>query len=254
MEFTPKDSVLFRNAVDALSTFLPHASLCFTNEGLKVSGMDVSHVGFVDYFLSKEDCNIYKFTVPFTVGIDTSVLSRTLSSVGSNDSVTVKIPKDSDNLTIEYTNTKVGKKAVYKIHLMTIDEESLDLPEISYAATVITKTSDIVGIVKEVSTFGDSIGFSLDENGFHVNCKGDIGSVTQTLENTDERTMELDSDQSINACYGGKYVQNIVRGGSSLANTIRLEFDNTQPLRTSFHFGTGSRFVSYLAPKMMDDT
>jgi len=251
MEFSPKDSVLFRNAIDALVGFLPHAILRFSADGLSVRGMDVSHVGFVDYFLAATDCTTYKVPVATSVGIDTAIFARSLASVGASDRVVVTTNKSGDSLIVSYTNEKIGKKVNYTIRTLEIDEDALDLPELSYSGTVVLKTGDIAGVVKEVSTFGETIGFKLDEDGFHITCSGDAGHVSQTLLNTDDRVMELTED-SVAANYGIKYVNNILRGGGALSSTAKLEFDATQPLRASFEFGA-SRFVAYLAPKVMDD-
>ena len=253
MELIPKDSVLFRNAVEALVSFLPQASLRFSSEGLAINGMDVSHVGFVDYFLAAADCDSLKVPAPLTIGITTSVLARTLAAVGAGDRVTISVNAARDKLAVSYYNEKVGKRAVYSINTLDIDEDALELPEnMMYAASVEAKTADVVGIVREVGAFGDTMGFLLDEEGFHVSCKGDAGTVTQTLMNTDDRTMELTED-TVTANNGKAYIMNILKGGGSLATTMKIEFDSSQPMRAGFQFGSGSRFVAYLAPKVMED-
>lgn len=251
MEITPKDSVLFKAAVDALVAFLPQAQLRFSEEGLAINGMDTSHVGFVDYFLSSADCAVWSLPVPLTIGISTPVLARALSAVGSNEKVTLSVNKGKDVLTVSYANEKLGKKAVYSIHTLDIDEQSLDLPEITYAATIVAKTADVVSISKEVAAFADAMTMTLDEDGFHLTAVGDAGKVKQTLVNTDDRTMELTED-TVTATYGTKYLMMILKGGGPMSATTKLEFDPTQPLRASFAFGTGSRFVAYLAPKIVD--
>jgi len=252
MELVPKDSVLFRNAVEALVSFLPQASLRFTSEGLSINGMDVSHIGFVDYFLAAADCDTLTVPAHLTIGISTSVLARALAAVGAGDRVTISVNKGGDKLSVSYLNEKIGKRAVYSINTLDIDEDELEIPEnMVYAGTVEAKTADVVGIVREVAAFGDTIIFLLDEEGFHVACKGDAGTVTQTLLNTEDRTMELTED-TVNSNYGKAYLMNILKGGSSLATTLKLEFDSSQPMRVAFQFGSASRFVAYLAPKVME--
>lgn len=252
MEFSPKDSCTFRSAIEALSTFLPQTSLHFKEDGLSIRGMDVSHVGFVDYFLSKNDCKTYKIPAPLTVGIETSVFAKSLSSVGTNDSVNICLNKTKDSIIISYKNEKVAKTVTYNIRTLDIDEEPLELPELAYSATIVTKTVDIAGMLREVSGFGDTLLLRLDDDGFHIVCKGDIGEVSQILLGVEGREMELTED-SVFANYAAKYVNNIVKGGGSLAQMIKLEFDSTNPLRITFSFGEGSRFQAYLAPKLMEE-
>lgn len=251
MEIAPKDSVLFKAAVDALVAFLPQAQLRFSEDGLAINGMDTSHVGFVDYFLSSKDCVSWNLAVPLTIGISTPVLARALSAVGAAEKVTLSVNKAKDTLIVSYTNEKLCKKAVYTIHTLEIDEQPMDLPEITYAAVVVAKTTDVVSVAKEVAVFADAMTLALDEDGFHLTAVGDSGTVKQTLDNTEDRTMELTEDTAT-ATFGTKYLMSILKGGGPLSATTKLEFDPTQPLRASFLFGSDSRFVAYLAPKIVD--
>jgi proliferating cell nuclear antigen PCNA len=247
MEIIPNDSSLFRSAVDALKEFLPQAQLHISAAGIKIYGMDVSHVGYVDYFLAAADCAVLTVPKPTNIGIQMAVFARTLNAVGAGDKVTLSTKKD--KFVISYENAKLGKKAVYEIATLHIDEESMEIPETTYAASVKAKTTDIVSVVKESVVFGDSLTLGLDENGFHVTVVGDAGTVKQTLENTDDRDMELTEDNVV-VSYGAKYISQIMKGGAQLSSVTQLEFDGTQPLRASFRFGTASHFVAYLAPKI----
>jgi proliferating cell nuclear antigen len=253
MEFSPSDSSAFRSAIEALKDFLPEAQLRVTSTGVTINGMDRSHVGFVDYKLAKEDCKTLKVTVPQTIGLNLVNLAKVLSNVGSGDTLRFNLAQGADRITVNYANEKIGKKAVYELPLMDITEDAVELPDLSYGAKVAARTSDIVGVVKEVGAFGDSLVLTLNPDGFHMESTGDMGSAKQTLENTDDRDMELAEDDSVTATFGTKYLSAILKGGASLANTMTLEFDTSaQPLRASFHYGTTSHFIAYLAPKVTD--
>ena len=249
MEIVPSDSLLFRSSMEALKEFLPQMQLRVTAEGIRINGMDVSHVGFVDYFLSAEDCLVLNVPSPVVVGVNSVVLSKTLGSVGSGDRVTLGVKDDS--VVVSYKNEKMGKKASYRISTLDITEDALNLPELTYDATIVAKTTDVLGIVKEVGGFGDALTLRLDEDGFHVSCDGDSGKASQSLENTEDRDMILGKD-CMEASFGTKYLMTIMKSGAPISSTTKLEFDNANPLRASFAFGKASRFMAYLAPKIMD--
>lgn len=249
MEIIPNDSSLFRSAIDGLKEFLPQIQLRVSNAGIHINGMDVSHVGFVEYYLAKEDCAVLKVPTSTVIGVNTALLAKTLSSVSAGDRVTLGVKED--KLVVSYKNEKMSKKAVYEISTLDITEDSLNLPDLTYSATITCKTADVHSMLKEVSHFGDSVKLKLDEDGFHMSADGDGGNVHQSLENTDDREMILDND-TVEAEFGTKYLLTILKSGSPLSSVIKLEFDATQPLRASFLFGKSSRFVSYLAPKMQD--
>ena len=97
MDFIPKDSSVFRSAVDALKEFLPQAQVRVNADGLRICGMDVSHVGFVDYFLSAKDCETLVVDgAGLVLGIHTAVLAKVLSNVGSGDKIRICKTKKAD--------------------------------------------------------------------------------------------------------------------------------------------------------------
>jgi len=249
MEFTPKSTPLFRSAMEGIREFLPMAVLRFTTAGLSVNGMNVSHTGFIDYFLSKDDCDTLQATEPALIGISMAVLCRALISAGADDKLVLKLNDAKDALVISYSISKAGKKALYTLPLMDIQEDGLEIPELSYASSVKTKTSDLVGIIKEAAGFDETIAFKLDEEGFHVTASGDNGKVTQTLENTEERDMTM-GDEPVNVRFGANYITSIMKAGSPLSPMVLAEFDAEQPLRVQFLHGSASRLVCFLAPKI----
>ncbi len=244
--------MLFRSAIDALKEFLPEAQIHVRSSGITVCGMDRSHVGFVHYQLAKADCKSLKVPAPQTIGMSLINLSRVLSNVGAGDSIRLSLNKAGDRFVVNYTNEKIGKKAVYELAMMEITEDTVELPDLTYAAKVSAKTADIAGVIKEVGAFGDSVTLTLNAHGFHINATGDMGSAKQTLENTEDRDMELAED-SVTATFATKYISGIMKGGAPLSGTTILEFDSSaQPLRISFNYGTGSHLVAYQAPKIVE--
>jgi len=251
MELIPIDSTLFRSSVEALKEFLPQAQFCFSQEGLRINGMDASHVGFSDYYLSADDCMSLHCTRALEVGLSTETLSRVLNSVGSHDKLTLTA-KD-DTMLISYSNEKLSKKALYTIPTLMIDSDRMELPNLAYEACIVAKTSDVFSLIKEAAHFGDSLHFCLDESGFHISASGTHGKVLQTLENTEDRDMTLGSSDKVEASFGAKYVMAILKGGAPLSSTIKIEFESSQPARFTFQFGKSSYFVGYLAPKLYDE-
>lgn len=252
MEIIPTDSLLFRSAIEGLKDFLPEATLRVNPSGLSICGMDRSHVGFVDYLLAKADCKVLKVPAPQTIGMNMLILAKVLSNVGAADTLVLKMNAARDRLVVSYTNEKVGKKAVYELPLMEIQEDAVELPALEFAAKIEAKTVDIASVVKEVGAFGDNMVLTLNPDGFHMESSGDLGSAKQTLDNTDDREMDL-SEDSVSAAFGTKYLASILKSGGALSSTTNLEFDSSaQPLRASFRYGTASHFVAYLAPKITE--
>jgi len=250
MEFVPKDVVLFRLSVEALKEFLPIASLRIDTDGIRISGMDSSHVGFVDYMLAAADCAKSTIGCPLIISVHMAILARVLAPIGVGDSVTL-IYKN-DKFIVECYNVKMSKKAVYEVPTLDVDGDIPELPAMTYAADVSLKTADLHTVVKEIAHFGETLTLHLNEDGLHMSTVGDSGAVKQTLENTDGRDMDLTGD-FVEARFGMKYISMILKGGSGLSPLIQIAFDPSNPLRATFRFATSSHFIAYLAPKIADD-
>ncbi len=248
MEVRISDAAMFRKAVDALKEFLPQAQLRFSEEGIRVNGMDASHVGFVDFLLSNKDCEYVKFTKATDIGISLQVLSKAITTCSGNESIT--LTESGDRLKVAFKAE--GRSANFELPTLHIQDDIVQIPEMEYGAIIKARSSDIAGIIRDLSGFGDNAVLCLDESGFHVRVKGDLGEGELTLEPTEERDMTLEGD-AIEVEYGMKYLQQIVKHSSSMATTMELAFQNGSVLRVTAEFGKASVFMAYLAPKVSED-
>jgi proliferating cell nuclear antigen PCNA len=248
MEIQLSDTSLFRRSIEALKDFLPQAQFHVSAQGLQIKGMDVNHVGFVDYFLSAQDCDVFKAPVPTVIGISTAILCKVLATAGSADKLT--LASEDEHLKIAFATE--GKTSKFELPTLEIDMETVELPEMSYGATIKAKGSDFASAIKDLALFGDSITLQLNEDGFHLKAEGDVGKGAMTLEPTDDREMTLEAD-SVEVSYGMKYIQQIIKSCCSLAATMELAFDESNPLRITTRFGKESHFIAYLAPKIQED-
>jgi proliferating cell nuclear antigen PCNA len=248
MEIHIADAHLFRKSMDALRDFLPQAQIHVAAEGLRIRGMDASHVGFVDYFLSSQDCQELRVPADTVMGISTTILSKVLGTAGNAEQL--KLSYKEDRLCISFTGE--GRSASFEIPTLDINEDAIVLPEMSYGATVRARAGDMANLIRDVAMFGDEAILSLNDEGFHVRAEGDLGKGAMTLEPTDDRDMTLEGD-SIEISFGMKYLQQIVKSCTPLAAYMEIAFDPAHPLRVTSRFGKASYFIAYLAPKVQED-
>jgi proliferating cell nuclear antigen len=248
MDIQLSDASLFRRSIEALKDFLPQAQFLISEEGLRIRGMDVNHVGFVDYFLSAKDCEKYRAPTSSVMGISTAVLCKVLATAGTADRLS--LTQEGESLRLAFSGE--GRTSKFELPTLEIEADTVELPSMEYGAIVRAKGSDFAGAIRDLSLFGDSIQLRLDEEGFHMNAEGDVGKGSMTLEPTDDREMTLESDM-VEMGYGLKYLQQIVKSCCTLSATLELAFDPSHPLRMSTHFGKESHFIAYLAPKIRED-
>lgn len=250
MNIQVSDAALFRRSIDALKDFLPHAQIHVTaTEGLTIRGMDAGHIAFFDYFLSAKDCEVYQVPEECMLGVATASLSKVLAMSASADALI--ITHDDDHLRISFTGD--GRSGSFELPLVVIDEDTLDIPETSYKATVRARSSDIASVLKDLALLGEKAVLSLDEDGFHVRAEGDVGKGEFVLEPTDDREMLMEGDEVEEVSFAMKFIYAIVKNCAALSATIEVAFDAAQPMRITVKFGRGSHFVAFLAPKVAED-
>ncbi len=247
MEIQLSDTSLFRRSIEALKDFLPQAQFHVNETGLQIRGMDVNHVGFVDYFLSAKDCDKFKAPTSSVLGISTSILCKVLATAGASE--TLALAEDGEILRVTFSGE--GRSSKFELPTLEIDADTVELPEMEYTATIGAKGSDFATAIKDLALFGDSITLRLDDEGFHMRAEGDVGKGAMTLEPTDDREMTLETD-SVEMSYGMKYLQQILKSCCSLSATMELAFDDSHPLRITTRFGKESHFIAYLAPKLTE--
>lgn len=252
MEIIITEATLFKKAIEAIKEFLPMTEMNVSSDGLRINGMDTSHICFIDFFLSAEECDSISCPDPISLGISTGIITKVLSAAATgSDSITLSVSEESDKLGLSIKNDTTCRRAEFELPLMELNENSVQIPEMEYSANIKAKTSDIIGLAKDVALFGDAAELKLNTDGFHISVRSENGSANVTLDNTDDREMTLE-DEEVKVNYSIKYIQNILRGGASLSSTADLSFEEGKPLRAIFRFGKNSHFTAYLAPRIED--
>lgn len=254
MELVISESTLFKKAMEAIRDFLPTTEMNISADGMRITGMDASHICFIDFLLSAEECDSVTCPDPISLGISTGLITKVLSAAATGaDSITLSVTEESDCLGLTVQNAAAARRADFDLPLLDIEEAAVEIPEMTYEANVKAKTADIVAMVRDCALFGEAAKLTLDGDGFHIETAAETGgSARLTLENTDGREMTLE-DGTVAVTYSIKYLMNILKGGASLASVVDLGFEAGKPIRAIFRFGRNSHFTAYLAPKLEDD-
>ena len=252
IELHLSDAISFRNAVHAFSDHLPQANFHFTKDGLSVSEMDSSHTSLLSYVLSEKDCTSYKCGVNRVIGLHTSLLEQVLRMAHSGEELTLTIPVGSDTISILLVHKGLSLRRTFELPTLDITIDKVEVPHLELQADITMSTSDFVGCMKQFQKINaDNVVLQLKEEGLTVEAVGTI-KATCLFEPMDGRDMAMEGS-CVRQEYSFKLIHGIVTGAADLSSTIQISFEHAKPVRFTFLFGTGSKFVSYTAPKVVDD-
>jgi proliferating cell nuclear antigen PCNA len=251
VELHLKDAIPFRNAIRALVDHLPQVNLHFTKDGLSISGRDMSHTSVISYFLSSKDCTSYKCDAVHIVKITLSLLDRILRMISGGEEFTLTVQDGSDTISILLVHSGLSLKRSFELPTLDIHIEGVDIKEIELDADITMSTSDFVGRIKEFHKFNsDNIILQVSDDGLQIEVDGDMKGFC-LFEPTDDRFIAKDGDV-IRQDYSLKLLHGILVAAADLSPTIHISFEKENLIRFKFLFGN-SIFISYIAPKIVDD-
>lgn len=114
-------------------------NVLFTENGIRIDGMDQSHVSFLRTYLPStllhEMGGDYEYhEEDISAGVPFRILSKILSTFTSPTQLVLRVGDDKDTLGLVVRAD--DKDASFTIRLMEIDSEPLDIPELEYDVSV----------------------------------------------------------------------------------------------------------------------
>lgn len=263
---------LWRKIVEAVNKdIIENAIFDCTSNGIKLQGMDSSHICLVHLELSGTGFEAYRCDRNIALGVKVDNLLKLLRCAGSNDAITFRAdenggdslmlifetpsPNDDDKSVI----TKVSK---YDMKLIDLDQEHLGIPEQDYSCTVKMPSGEFGRICRDLSQIGDSVIVTCAKDGaITFSCSGDLGTGHVSLQptaNLDIKAKDqvvIEMKEAVNLNFSLRFLTMFSKA-SPLASRVVLNLAPAIPLVATYEieeipdFG---RIKYYLAPKLDDD-
>ena len=139
-----------RNVIAALKETLTDATITFTKHGLKIINFDNSHTILVNVELNAKNFEYYHCEPDkIIVCVNTQQLSKVISSMSNDDTLTIYIDRVSYNggivtdLGFQYVNGNIKQSYDHKLRLMNTDVDEFGFPEkIDYPTIIRMPTTD----------------------------------------------------------------------------------------------------------------
>jgi len=242
----------FRTAIHALVEHLPQVNLCFTAEGLSISGTNMSQTSLLSYSLLAADCTSYICSSSCVVGITLSFLDRILRMTSAGEELTLTVTTGSDTISILLVHKALAMRRTFELPMLDLTVDVVEVPAMEFAADITMSTSDFVGRLKEFSKFNaDNIILQVTEEGLRIDVAGDMkGSCL--FEPAEDREIAMVEGDCVRQEYSLKLLHGILVGAADLSPTLHISFEKENPIRFTFLFGS-SKFISYTGPKVVDD-
>ncbi|MGC9106086.1 MAG: DNA polymerase sliding clamp [Thermoprotei archaeon] len=235
-----------RSMVDIIKTlneFLPEVTLNFSEDGLRINGIDASKVVLIDIFLPKGYFEEYEVNGEEKVGVRLDELTELFSRVTKEDTLTLST--ENGVLVVELEGEYYRKFTVPSIQV-----ESAELPqtelEFPFRAKMITPTFvDIIGGFEDLGA--DAVRFKSTDGKLTLTAYSDVveSSIELSVDNAGLLEAEGSDAESV---YGLEYIANTTKLKRA-SGSLEIRFGTQLPLKLRYEMPNGGYNDFYIAPR-----
>ncbi len=230
-----KNSSFFKNAVEALSAFIPEGNFRFSEKGIYFRAVDPSQVVLVDYFVDKKLFDKYEVEPNF-VGIDLVEFNKLLQRSLPNDKVLINLLDSELQIKLES-----DLKRSFKLPLIDVSEDEAKIPQISYETKIVIGAVSLKEMLKDAGLFSSSVVLKLKGQKFSIEAKGASG----VMDSEATSVSKIESQKDVTAKFSLNFLQNIIKEADP-SEKIEIFLKSDSPMKVSYNIGQ-SRITFYLA-------
>lgn len=230
-----KNVGFLRNALEAISVFIPEGNFRFSEEGIYFKAIDPSQVLLVDYFIDKKLFDKYDIEPSF-VGIDLVEMNKILQRAMPKDKLLIDLSDAELKIKLESE-----MKRSFRLPLIDVSEEEAKTPNVLYDTKVVIGSVSLKEVLRDAALFGSSIILKVKEGKFFVEARGSQG----TMSSEATSVSKIDSKKEVNAKFSLNFFQNIVKE-ADIGSKVDIYLKNDSPMKVSYEIGQ-SKITFYLA-------
>jgi proliferating cell nuclear antigen len=230
---------------EVLKDIINDVNVYFSPEGLKILTLDTARVTLVHMNLSAENFEEYVCPREITAGLNMANTFKLLKSVGPADTLTMNIT-GSEILECIIENTAKKSKTTFSLKLLDINEDILDVPEISMDLITTMPSIDFQRIARDMGNLASDMNIFRDGNILELSCMGDFANQKTVLEFPDFFTKRT------GATYNLRYI-NMFTKATGLCSSVQLMQDSSdENMPIVFRYGIANLgdVKFYLAPRV----
>ncbi|HID08772.1 TPA: hypothetical protein EYP13_00930 [Candidatus Micrarchaeota archaeon] len=223
----------WKQAVDAISSFLPEGVFHFTEEGVRLNAIDPSQVVLVDFFAPRSAFTEYELTdSSIRVPLDLNEYTKIISRVSSDDRILMVL--EDVNLSVVLERSDGTLRREFYLPLMDVPDREAEITPVEGAVTVRVLARVVKDALKDAGLFSSSAVLVAREDIFMVEAKGQAG-VTRTVARRGP-AVSIEGGPEAVSRYSLPFLHNIVRPADP-DSFVELSFGNDTPLRISYRIG-----------------
>jgi proliferating cell nuclear antigen len=248
---------VFHQIFQHMKLFTDNINIILDSRRMFIQTMDSSHVSIVEINLPASWFDQYKVDEPITIGVNSTVLFKILSTREKSQVVTMQLENESDNLLMSFTcDDKSIFDKYFNIPLMEIDSELMDIPECDYQAEFSLPSTNFANLVNQLKMFGEMLEIECSEENIILYSKSqESATMKVNMEIDDLISFSINEGEVVKLSYSLNYLHNFC-AFNKISKEVEIKLSEGYPIKIKYILDTeneDAKFTFYLAPKINDD-
>lgn len=240
--------------IEALKEILTDANIEFNETGLKIVAMDSTKTILVHLKLDKDKFDKYYCKNKLIVGVSMLNLFKLIKTITNNDTLTFFVDENNTNvLGIIIENGEKNRKTKFKLNLMDLDEERIEIPQQEFHSIITMPSADFQKICRDMHSLSDTIEIKSVGSQFIFSCKGDFAEQETILGETADGINYIKKNDEVSEIIQGYYNLKhlmLFTKCTNLCNSLEIYMKNNFPLVINFAVGNLGKLKLALAPQV----
>jgi len=253
-ELKTVQSSAFRTLIEALKEILTDANIEIDSSGIKIMTMDPSHTVLVHLKLDANKFEKYTCVNKITIGVSMLCLFKLIKTMNNNDTLSLYIESDDPNrLGIRIENGEKNSRTKYKLNLMDLPYEKIDIPPATFESVLTMPSNDFQKICRDMHNIADNMEIKSVGNQLIFCCKGDYATQETIIGETHTGMSFIQNcnpEEVVQGLFALKHLVLFTKC-TNLCNSIELYLKNDYPLIIKYNVASLGNVKLCLAPKPM---
>ena len=241
----------FRILVEALKEILTDGNFIFDETGVKLMAMDSTHTILIHMKLEQENFEFYHCKRKIITGVNMLNLFKLIKTINNTDTLTLFIDKnDINKLGIKINNHEKNTETVYKLNLLDISDDEINIPPAEFDTELTLPSSDFQKLIRDMINIGENIEIKSIGSTLIFTCDGDFASQSTMLcetQNGLQFKQNLSPEFPVQGIFSLKYLILFTKC-TNLCNQIHFYIKNDYPLIIQYAVASLGNIKLCLAP------
>ena len=258
MKFSLNDNLYLSKVITSLAEVVDFVNIECREEGITMISMDPQNVCLVSMHLHAGGFESYVCEEEQVMGLNIGFLRKVIGRICERSSVEMSSSESDDEVDFVFRSHNNKATARFTFFLMTIDDDSFDIPDLHYTSSFKIPSTELKKICTPMAQFGDTliILVKVDEIRFSVRGATWFGSTSirrplfpgvgryggVVINCSTEVVQKLPLEHMIS-----------IAKAATLSKDVSFTLSSEGPIRIEYRMGDLGHIRFYLAPKIDED-